>query len=179
MIPESWVAGEARLYRAVEFPTKWEIDTVLIRAPFVVDCSPFQHAGRWWMFANGGPPENNNTLDLYFAPELRGPWTPHPQSPLNTSRAEARPAGRVIQFGARIYRLGQDCEKAYGTAVRAYEVTRLSETEYAETRIDPPLLGPTGEGWNANGMHHMDCAQLEDGSFIAAVDGWAYSAPEE
>ena len=177
MIPESWVAGEARLYRAVEFPAKWEIDTVLVREHFIVDCSPFEHGGKWWMFANGGPPENNNTLDLYFAPELRGPWTRHPKSPLNTTRAEARPAGRVIQVDGKIYRLGQDCEKAYGAAVRAYEVLRLTETDYAERRIDPPILGPSGIGWNAQGMHHMDCVRMEDAGYIAAVDGWYYSSP--
>ena len=176
MIPESWVAGEARLYRAVSFPTQWELDTVLIREPFIVDCTPFQHEGRWWMFANGGPPENNQTLDLYFATHLRGPWTRHPRCPLNTSRAEARPAGRVLRIDGKLYRLGQDCEKAYGTAVRAYEVLRLTETDYAERRVDPPLLRPTGEGWNADGMHHLDAVQFNDGSFLAVVDGWHYSA---
>lgn len=174
MIPESHVAGEARLYRAVDFPRTWELDAVLVREPFIVDCSPFQHAGRWWMFANGGPPVNNNTLDLYFADVLRGPWRKHPQSPLNTNVSEARPAGRVIQFNNRIFRLGQDCGPAYGTAVRAYEVLELSETRYAERRIDPPLLGPSGEGWNANGMHHLDAHQLDDGSWVAAVDGFRY-----
>jgi hypothetical protein len=147
---------------------------VLVEEPFIVDCSPFLHEGAWWMFANGGPPVNNNTLDLYFADDLRGPWTKHPQSPLNTSRSEARPAGRVIQFDGRIFRLGQDCHPAYGTAVRAFEVTELTRTRYAERRIDPPLLGPSGQGWNADGMHQLDAHRLEDGSWIAAVDGYYF-----
>jgi hypothetical protein len=174
MIPESHVAGEARLYRAVDFPRAWELDTVLLREPFIVDCSPFQHGGRWWMFANGGPPVNNNTLDLYFADDLRGPWVKHPRSPLNTDVSEARPAGRVIHFDNRIFRLGQDCGPAYGTAVRAFEVLELSETRYAERRIDAPLLGPSGEGWNADGMHHLDAHRIDDGSWVAAVDGFCY-----
>lgn len=171
LIPESHVAGEARLYRATKFPQAWELDTVLVREPFIVDCSPFLHEGAWWMFSNGGPAVNNNTLDLYFADDLRGPWQKHPQSPLNTSRSEARPAGRVIQFEGKIFRLGQDCQPAYGTAVRAFEVVELTRAQYAERRIDPPLLGPSGHGWNADGMHQLDAHQLEDGSWIAAVDG--------
>lgn len=75
----------------------------------------------------------------------------------------------------KLYRLGQDCEKAYGTAVRAYEVLRLSETDYAERRIEEPLLGPSGEGWNADGMHHLDAVRLDNDSFLAVVDGWHWA----
>ena len=34
-------------------------------------------------------------------------------------------------------------------------------------------MEPTGEGWNKDRMHHVDPHQLEDGSWIACVDGWA------
>ncbi|HSZ58385.1 MAG TPA: hypothetical protein VK797_22155 [Tepidisphaeraceae bacterium] len=172
MIPESHKAHEVRLYRARDFPLTWEIDTVLLREPFVVDSSPFQHNGRWWMFANCGPPENNQTLNLYYACDLRGPWQAHPQNPLNESLSEARPAGRVIQFDRQIVRLGQDCKIIYGQAVRGFEVRKLTERDYQEQRIDPPLLGPSGVGWNAGGMHHLDAHKLDDGNWIAAVDGF-------
>ena len=29
----------------------------------------------------------------------------------------------------------------------------------------------SGQGWNATGMHHLDAWQLDDGVWLAAVDG--------
>ena len=38
-----------------------------------------------------------------------------------------------------------------------------------------PTLGPSGTGWNASGMHHLDAHSRDDESWIACVDGWTAS----
>jgi hypothetical protein len=58
--------------------------------------------------------------------------------------------------------------------VRAFEIGLLTRTEYREEAIrSNPTLGPSGNGWNAGGMHHLDPHPLEDGSWLACVDGWS------
>jgi hypothetical protein len=53
------------------------------------------------------------------------------------------------------------------------EVVTLTAEDYEERELpQSPLLTGTGAGWNAEGMHHIDLLQLEDESWMAAVDGW-------
>jgi hypothetical protein len=49
----------------------------------------------------------------------------------------------------------------------------FSCSDYAEHVLPiAPLLGPSGRGWNAGGMHHLDALPLGNGDWLAAVDGW-------
>jgi hypothetical protein len=85
----------------------------------------------------------------------------------------ARPAGRVIVDDGHIYRFAQSSVPYYGTDVRAFEITKLTPTEYAEQPVRPvPLLKGAGRDWNACGMHHVDAQLVEKGKWIASVDGW-------
>ncbi len=55
----------------------------------------------------------------------------------------------------------------------AVEVTRLGPREYEESVLDgSSVLAGTVNGWDPTGMHHVDPHRLEDGSWIACVDGW-------
>ncbi len=115
----------------------------------------------------------NDMLRLYSAPDLRGPWTEHPKSPVvRHDPARARPAGRVLITEGRIVRFAQDCLGGYGLRGRAFEVSKLSSTEYTEKELDWSGLTASGVGWNAEGMHHVDLHQRDDGSWLACVDGW-------
>ena len=48
MIPETSEAREVRLYRAVDFPEKWELHTVLLRER-TVDTTVFEHEGQYYL----------------------------------------------------------------------------------------------------------------------------------
>jgi hypothetical protein len=173
MVPESFQDGTVRLYRARRFPAEWELAEVLLRGPYFVDSSVFCHDGRWWMYTETHPDEHD-TLRLYHADALAGPWREHACSPLVEGDARiARPAGRVLTLGNRILRFAQNCQPSYGADVRALEVTRLTTSDYAERPArDVPVLGPSGRGWNRDGMHHVDAVPLAEGRWLAAVDGW-------
>jgi glycosyltransferase involved in cell wall biosynthesis len=173
LIPECREAGAIRLYRGDPFPDRWVHVADLVRAPVLLDASIFRRDGRWWMFAETSPAMSDDTLALFHAPDLLGPWVEHPRSPVVTRNPHAaRPGGRVLSLPDRLLRFAQGCSPAYGLDVKAFEVTRLSETEYEEREIEGnPLLAGTGSGWNRDGMHQIDAHPLPDGRWIACVDG--------
>jgi hypothetical protein len=174
MVPESHDAGGVRLYRAKSFPHEWEYAATLLEGPYLADASPFEHSGRWWMFVDSSADKAHHTLRLFTAEKLAGPWAEHPRSPVvEGDNRIARPAGCPKFSNGRLVRFAQVCAPEYGTAVRAFEITELTTTTYAEHELSAlPILGPSGTGWNADGMHHIDAHPLPDGTWIAAVDGW-------
>jgi hypothetical protein len=176
LIPESYQANAIRLYRAEKFPTDWAFVKSLVEAPYLADASIFVHEGKWWLFADASDEMKNDRLRLFWADELLGPWREHPSSPLlDGDPRNARPGGRVTRINGRLYRFAQSCEPLYGTDVRAFEITGLSPTSYAEAACPTnPILGPGQSGWNACGMHHLDPHLLEDGQWLASVDGWCW-----
>ena len=170
MIPESRAINAVRLYEAVEFPTQWVPKATLLHGVFD-DPSIFRHEGRWWMLVATW----HDTLRLFFADALEGPWEEHPMSPLvQNNMRTARPAGRVIAYDGRLYRFSQDCETDYGMRVFAFEITTLTLTAYEECEVSAgPVLAGSGRGWNSERMHHLDAHRLPDGSWLASVDGYA------
>ena len=166
MVPESYQAKEVRLYRAVDFPDRWEPAAVLLRGDYLVDSSPFQHEGRWWMFVDASSPgPTHDTLRLFVADDVFGPWREHPASPLiQRDPTRARPAGRVVIDDGRIIRPAQNWRRTTGRRCGAFEVVELSPDRYAEREVEQsPLLKGSGQGWNSHGMHHLDAHRLADG----------------
>jgi hypothetical protein len=173
MVPESYQADSVRLYRASPFPTRWVFVSTLLEGPFV-DPSLFRHDGRWWMFVETNPLRTHDTLRLFHAENLHGPWNEHPVSPVvERDPRSARPAGRVVTFEDRLLRYAQDCRPRYGTRVRCFEITDLTTGTYREREVaESPVLAGSGIGWNSSGMHHLDPHPMPDGTWIACVDGW-------
>lgn len=170
MVPETLKAGAVRLYRADPFPERWVHvqDLVPVAA---ADPSPFRFADRWWMFLCVTPYEHD-TLALYHADRLEGPWREHAKSPLlQDDPRRSRPAGRVLVQDGQVIRFAQDCHPCYGARVRAFEVSRLTPEDYEESERGP-VLEPAGSGWNGMRMHHADPHPLPGGGWIACVDGF-------
>lgn len=173
MVPESHNAGNVTLYRAEDFPHGWSAETVLLTGDYV-DPTVFAHSGRWWLFVNEERGAAADTLRLFSADDLSGPYEEHPASPVVTGDiSKARSAGPVISFSELLVRFAQDGRGGYGRAVRAFSITKLTTTEYAEIEVGPsPVLAGSGSGWNADGMHHVAPVQIGDHEWVAAVDGY-------
>lgn len=169
MVPETYEAGAVRLYRAIEFPTRWEFVSTLIDRPYV-DPTVFEHDGSWWMFASHG----SEMLRLLYADDPAGPWKEHPLSPVIIADPDiSRPGGRVLAVGDKLYRFTQDTAPTYGNQVRAFEITELTRTTYSERPApNNPVIAQTGNGWNGLGMHQIDAIPLDDSTWIAVVDGY-------
>lgn len=180
LVPETSTREDVLLYRARRFPTEWEAAGVLLSGLPFSDSSLFRHAGRWWLLTETASDLRSDTLRLYSAEELLGPWREHPQSPVVEGDAtSARPAGRVVAHDGRLVRYAQDCATVYGARVRAFEILELTPTTYRERpALDRPLLEPEGHGWNGMGMHQVDPHELAPGRWLACVDGRPVPGPQ-
>jgi len=175
MIPESYQAGSVRLYKAERFPDRWSFNCSLIEGGVFSDPSVVHYEGKWWMFVESNPQFTFvDTLRLFYSDELTGPWHEHPMSPIvEGNKRTARPAGRVQTIEGHLTRFAQDCYPVYGTQVRSFVVSELTTRTYRESECpESPILGPSGAGWNRSGMHHLDLHRIQDGRWIACVDGF-------
>jgi len=171
MIPESAKAKSIRLYKATDFPTRWSFVGNLLEGYFI-DPSILYYQSKWWIFA-----QTNRcaTLSLYYSENLMGPYTEHPKSPIiRGDKNIARPGGRVLLFGDHMIRYTQDCEPTYGNQLWAFEINTLTTSEYEEKQVGKnAILKASGNGWNADGMHHIDPHWIAgDNKWIACVDGY-------
>ena len=139
MVPESASARRVELWRATAFPTEWVLDTVLLDDAALADATPFEHDGRWWLFGTVAEPGASllDELHLFMAPELRGPWTPHPANPVVSDVRCARPAGPVLRTpGGGLVRPAQDGSRRYGGSLVLQEILTLTPDAYAERTLD-------------------------------------------
>ncbi|MFQ3633646.1 hypothetical protein [Roseiflexus sp.] len=173
MTPETASQRQVRLYRAVDFPLRWEYAVTLLEGDHYLDPTPFFYRDHWWMFV-GTNIKHNDTLRLYHANTPLGPWREHPCSPIVEGDVyTARPAGRVWHTGGRLLRFAQDCSRNYGRRVLAFEITDLTPDRYAERPYSQQaLLEPGMSGWNTQGMHTIDLHDDGKGGWLAYVDGY-------
>ncbi len=176
MVPECFKAGSIRLYRAEAFPEGWLHIDNLLEGSFA-DPSLVNHEGHWYLFACREP-EQHETLRLYSAVELSGPWVEHPRSPLVVgNRRKARPAGRVVSLENHLIRFAQDSYPEYGSQVRGFKIHTLTPLAYEESELSGPILRGSGRGWNAARMHHVDPHLCSVGRWLACVDGFSAAQP--
>ena len=169
MIPEASASHSVRLYKAVEFPTKWAFEKTLLKGPRFADNSIFEYHGRWWLFSET---RSNDTLRLYSADTPLGPWKEHPKSPvIDGDMTCARPGGRVIVWNDRVFRYAQDDSLYYGCQLWAFEIMKLDAKSYEEKLIgDGPVLRGVNF-WNLHGMHQLSPCKVGN-RWIASVDGF-------
>ncbi len=169
MVPESSADRSVRLYRADPFPTRWVEEAVLLEGIEASDATIVRHGGRDWMFVatRDGAGAPSDTLSLFMADALVGPWRPHPANPVLIDASAARPAGNIVCRNGRLWRPVQDCRSGYGRALGLAEVTRLDEEEFAQTVRT--ILAP-GPDWPGRRIHTLNRAgRLEciDGSAVS------------
>lgn len=156
MIPEKKAARRVDLYRCVAFPDRWEVVRTWFKSARMVDCTVFEHGGRWWLFCSvkGQGLRYDETLLAYHAETpLTAEWTPHPGNPLVRDYSRGRCGGRVLRDSAgRLLRPSQDCVRHYGDGLNVSEITQLSLQHYAEQR----LWHRAGEAAGWHGLHHLD-----------------------
>jgi hypothetical protein len=169
MIPESSADRSVRLYRADPFPDRWVAEGILLRGIEASDATVVRHGDRLWMFAatRDGAGSWSDTLSLFSAADVRGPWTPHPANPVVIDRRTARPAGAFVKRDGRLWRPVQDCTAGYGTGVGLVEVLQLAPDAYAQ-RLQTMLHAEAN--WPGRRFHTLNQA-----GGIECIDGAAHS----
>ena len=155
MIPETSNALTLELYRAVEFPWRWEFDRTLLDDVSLADATIFAKDGRFWMTAAYQEPATSSwdTLAVYVADDKLGPWRPIAAEPLLIDAAVVRPAGKVFEHDGELFRPAQDCRAGYGSALSICRIDAIGEGRFEQTlikRLAPPSGGP------ALGVHTLN-----------------------
>lgn len=170
LLPETKRDNSIRLYKSINFPFHLKFVKKLVIGSYC-DPSIIFYKNKWWLFAS----KNNEDLYLFYADNLEGPYSNHKKNPVIKSNPHlARPAGRIIEYEGKLVRYAQNDFPDYGLLVYAFQILEITETDYKEKQLNPPVLYPSGKGWNAAGMHHISPLQVHEGKWIAAVDGWSH-----
>jgi hypothetical protein len=152
LLPEAHRSGGLMLYRAVEFPNRWEPVTGISLDCVPVDATPLFFDGLWWLFYSptGSAVDKVSRLHVAFAERLTGPWRSHPRNPVRIDRSSARPGGTPIVVDGCIVLPMQDCTHTYGGGIRPLRITRLTPTAFdAEAGgliASPPGFAPFDDG---------------------------------
>lgn len=149
LLPEAHRSGGLHLYRAIEFPDRWERMARLDLPLSAIDATPMFYDGLWWLF-HGRPHAPGGELHVAYAETLLGSWRMHPQSPVLIDPRGSRPAGQVATVRGKLVLPVQDCSRTYGGAVRPLWIERLDpdsfEGRLGETIQPPACLSPFIDG---------------------------------
>lgn len=139
MLPEAGASGEVVLYRATNFPFKWERHKTLITDRELADPTLLERDGLLWLFTaeRDGAGSSADMMSVFFSKTLEGPWTPHPANPVLIDRARARPGGNFIISEERVFLPLQDGTETYGGALGIGEITRLTTAEIEIGKASP------------------------------------------
>ncbi|MEP6808641.1 MAG: hypothetical protein ABI992_00220 [Chthoniobacterales bacterium] len=157
MIPESSGGNELVLYRAKSFPDEWERDAVLIAGANLNDATLLVRDGRYWIVAtsclSGG--SASDTMVVYGAPSLRGPWKPHRTNPILIDRSGARPGGAFISRAGRLTLPIQDGTEGYGGGLGLRELLTLDDENVVWDAVSPIR---EGTAWPTRRIHTLNRA---------------------
>jgi hypothetical protein len=139
-VPETFEAHEIALYRARDFPTKWERVATLMSGIAAIDATIFEHEGLFWLFCTTSD-RSDTELRAFFTDDIMTPWQPHAANPLKIDVRGSRPAGPPFRVSGRLYRPAQDCSRTYGGRVVVHRILTLTPTEFREEPcavVEPP-----------------------------------------
>ena len=168
MIPESSQRGDVALYKCVRFPDKWERHSTLLSGFELADATITRNNGMNYLFGawRDGAGGYSDTLAIFYAKDLLGPWLPHASNPVIVDRTSARPAGNFVTIDGKLWRPVQDCTDGYGAALGLAEVLELTPTTFRQIVRHSIRPGPL---WSGRKLHTLNrCGRLEviDGSKI-------------
>jgi hypothetical protein len=152
MLPEAHRSEGLTLYRAIDFPTRWEKAHRIVLDHVPVDATPLFHDDRWWLFYTSASrePDKMSALHIAYADRLAGPWTPHPMNPVRVDISSSRPGGTARVVDGVIVLPVQDCSETYGGAIRLLRFSVLTPDRVemaASARIEAPAdFAPYVEG---------------------------------
>lgn len=178
MMPESSKKGNLKLYRAVDFPLKWELEKVLLERP-LVDSVIIHSKGSYWLIGSdlsSYGAKQTGELFIWYSSSPLGPWSSHKQNPIRNTgnRPSARNGGRPFIYNDNLYRIGKDRGGGSGYTVQVFKVQVLTADHYKEVAVPFVLDKPLKDrnAWNGARSHHFDVQQLPSSQhWIGVMDG--------
>ena len=152
LLPEAHRSGGLTLYRAVEFPGRWEVAARVELDVVPVDATPWFDGGRWWLFYSPAGARESD-LHIAFADRLTGPWRTL-ANPVRRDLGSARPGGTPVLVDGRLVLPVQDNRATYGGAIRPLWIDRIDPDGF-EAEVGPAITPPGGAGDYRDGMHTL------------------------
>jgi hypothetical protein len=139
MVPETVNNHSIELYRAIDFPMKWQLEKYIMRNIVAVDTTIWFKNGIWWLFTNIKENDGasiNDELFLFYSTDLLGDeWKPHPKNPIASDARNARSGGGIFEWDGNLYRPSQDCSRCYGYRININRIIKLNEDDYLEEKV--------------------------------------------
>lgn len=145
MIPDASKSRELILYECGDTPLAWQRRITLMSGVRLADCTIARHDGRLWMFCSHGDDgaSMDDTLHIYWADQVEGPWQPHKLNPVKIDASCSRPAGTMWTEDGMLHRVVQNCSSTYGGATVCMRVRVLTLDEFEEELVP---------GWGGSNM---------------------------
>lgn len=159
-IPESSKKSETWIYEATDFPKKWKKYKVVLPGVRLVDASFLKYKNVWWMFYSvaGKKKLARRELNVAMAKSLSGPWSFHPQNPVQNNIKYGRPGGKPFIYKDVPYVPVQNCQGGYGKKVELLRVV-LTKTKFAATHVK--TIDPVFHKDFTAGLHHFaECGDV-------------------
>lgn len=168
IIPESYVAGEISVYKATNFPIKWEKIKTLEDDIIAVDSTPV-NADKTPYLLSYRFSDNIESLELlkFEDGNLQTCFT------LEDTNNQLRPGGNFFKVNNVLYRPAQDCKNGYGSALNFYRVDEISNNTYTESlekKITPDIIN-TDLNIAAEGIHTYN---FNDKYEVIDIKGYEY-----
>jgi len=160
-IPESFRNGNWAEY---DFDGKTVSNKQIITDFPMIDATPVQYKGKWYVFATTQP----NALDellIYWSDKREGPYKPHAMNPVRKDIKTSRCGGKLFEYKGQLFRPVQDSTNRYGETMHIMKVNELSPHSYSEELYcDIKIANP---GKYSLGFHTLN---FQDGMIV--VDGF-------
>ncbi len=159
MMPEAHEAGALWVYRACDFPHRWERAHQIVLDHVPLDATLLRHEDLWWLFYAPADPAATRltTLCAAFAPRIDGPWTPHPANPILVDADGARPGGTPVRVDGRIHLPLQRCVGSYGSGLRIAGIDQLTPAR-ATLTVTGEIEAPAIAAPFTDGCHTLSAA---------------------
>lgn len=173
LMPESSENQRLEIYKASDFPLRWELVTTAFEGERVADAFFFtDDQDQKWLFLNKQKAETaplNSELFIYRVESLAlKALEPHAQNPVLIDARVARNGGGIFAYGNELYRPSQrNTDGIYGRALNINRITKLTLEEYEEETVR--IVEPDFDK-NLMATHHL---HQSEGLFV--IDA-AYTA---
>lgn len=158
LMPESSENKTLEIYKAVEFPVKWELYSIAFEGESVGDAFFYTDKEKQkWLFLNKQAATTspmNSELFIYKVDSIKlKTLIPHKQNPVLIDASIARNGGSIFEHDGNFYRPSQrNTDGIYGRALNINRIEKLTLEEYIETTVQ--VIEPDFDK-KLMGLHHL------------------------
>lgn len=132
MIPETCDNYTIELYRALEFPDSWVLDTVLKKDISCVDATVLLKENIFYFIGYENKGKNSKLMIFNFDMDKK---TLEQYAEMDAGNTE-RPAGNVFNIENKLIRPSQDCTTKYGGQILMNEIVTFEKGNYHEKLVN-------------------------------------------